>query len=364
MNREAHPSLSSIPAKGKNNALLVLTPEQRTAVQALLELVGGRDPYRDPRAATWTYEDLEAHLKSPNLRPGEHRPALALATVTKTIRNLKAVANHPEAPVDLWPPSEESWVRYVNHRILVEKASETVLENPRRALNLLVGDLLGGHWPSLRKPFWRAPKGPRAIPPEDAVPRFWHERLHPDLLQNINLQYIMRALFLTGLRLSDLCALHVQDVHVDEGYMLVTEPKKRGKKRKLFLEPHILSAKNEKSLANYLNKVRPKLLREPTDAFFLSMEGKPYRTHVLRQKLSKAGKRLWPAFTVHCTRARFATSGLLAEYRATKNWNVGLVARKLGDESRTIERHYLAEAEMEQAARENTSRKPRPRRKL
>lgn len=356
---------SDVQAQGSQLVTLALTPEQVAALQLLLGSALGPTIAHDPRATTWTWEEIETHLLAPNRAAGVHRRGLAPSTVYKTTKDLRAMAKHAQAPVSLWPPREETWLAYVRYRTTVERASETVLEGPRRALKLLTEDFLGVRWTSLKKPFWRESKKTRAVPPREILPMFWAKetRLHSNLLQDRNLKYTLRFLFLSGLRTSDLCALRVQDVFLDEGFVIVTEPKKRGKQRKLHLEPHVLTATNEKSLANYIEKVRPALDKGRTDACFLSLEGYAQKPNALRQRLTAAGRRVWKPFTAHCTRHRFATSALLDEYRATGNWNASLVGRRMGDEGRTVERYYLAQAELEEEmARGAGANQRRPRR--
>lgn len=113
---------------------------------------------------------------------------------------------------------------------------------------------------------------------------------------------MLELLYATGLRVSEIISLGMANFNFDVGYLVC-----KGKGRKERIVPYGRSA--AKWLERYLRDGRPALVREPTDAIFLSRLGRPMTRQrffqILRSLGTRAGvgKKLSP----HVVRHSFAT---------------------------------------------------------
>jgi len=291
----------------------------------------------------WTYEDLQRDMIAvQKLRPTKIDGRES--TVGCRLRYLRYLEQHPAAPVQLRPPNERSWLDHVAYRLQDEGASGSALNHYRKALKSL-NAYLGLHWPSLNKRFEEV-GAHWSLPPDDLVPRFWGEAVHPDKPNNRYLNETLRHVFHWGFwggtrPPSELSALNLSDVNFRERTVTVTEPKKGGRKRDLVdVEPFVVTASNGKSLWHYATYVRPNVARPDSVALFLDENGDRWHPNKLGNALSEAGKAIWPDFIPYTMRRWCATKRLI-----DSGFNVYHVADWLGDTVATVEKHYLAKAE-------------------
>ncbi len=113
---------------------------------------------------------------------------------------------------------------------------------------------------------------------------------------------MLELLYATGLRVSELTALRLKDLNLDQGYVFC-----RGKGGKERIVPFGRSAREVLDL--YLQKARPKLLKKENPFLFLSTRGGSFTRQgfwkILKKQASKAG--LEKKISPHVLRHSFAT---------------------------------------------------------
>jgi integrase/recombinase XerC/integrase/recombinase XerD len=109
----------------------------------------------------------------------------------------------------------------------------------------------------------------------------------------------------TGIRLSELCGLHFEDAHVEEGYLKVM-----GKGSKERIVP--LGATAQKMLWRYIIHFRPEPLIQVDDYLFFTLDGKPLKPNAVKLLVNRWGKKAGVArFHAHLCRHTFATNFLV-----------------------------------------------------
>jgi len=96
---------------------------------------------------------------------------------------------------------------------------------------------------------------------------------------------ILDMMYACGLRVSELCTLRTDQLHLKEGYIRV-----RGKGRKERLVP--IAAATARRVESYLDRDRPVLMKDPEEAgsaLFLSMRGRPLTRQRIWQLIQELG---------------------------------------------------------------------------
>lgn len=121
-------------------------------------------------------------------------------------------------------------------------------------------------------------------------------------VQGVRDKAMLEVLYATGLRVSELVALRLKNINLEEGFLLC-----QGKGGKERIVPFGHSA--QKSLEKYLGEARPKLRKKPVDSLFLTRRGEPFTRQgfwkLLREYGQKAG--LGSKISPHVLRHSFAT---------------------------------------------------------
>ncbi len=134
----------------------------------------------------------------------------------------------------------------------------------------------------------------------------------------------------TGIRLSELCSLHIDDAHVEEGYLKVL-----GKGSKERIVP--IGALAQKMLWRYLIHFRPAPIVKTDDYLFLTLDGKPLQSNAVKLLINRWGKRAGiPRLHAHLCRHTFATN-----YLIHKCGDVFRLQQILGHTSLEMVRRYV-----------------------
>lgn len=223
----------------------------------------------------WTTDELVMYLRDYKRR----NPS----TIQKRLAHLRFMQEHEAMPVRMHGSRYEvvnSFYLYVRYRETVEGARHGAVINDHKAIRTL-GDFLGiprEVWPT-------APTAPKTDERWLPTPEEVYDLLHADYTPRPNVSYenaLVKALLLLdygiGVRFpSEAHALKLRDFDPDRHLLVITEPKKSGRRRTLLLEPEWLCcSKQHASLANYLkwrDKVDPERKQE---AFFLKPDGTPF----------------------------------------------------------------------------------------
>jgi site-specific recombinase XerD len=109
----------------------------------------------------------------------------------------------------------------------------------------------------------------------------------------------------TGIRLSELCGLHFEDAHIEEGYLKVM-----GKGRKERIVP--IGSLVQKVLWRYIIHFRPEPIAQSENYLFLTLDGKPLQANAVKLLIKRWGKKAnVPRLHAHLCRHTFATNFLI-----------------------------------------------------
>ena len=121
-------------------------------------------------------------------------------------------------------------------------------------------------------------------------------------MRGIRDRAMFELLYATGLRVSELVSLKMKDLNMEEGFLLCSG--KGGKER---IVPIGLSAR--RSIRRYLDEARPQIMKESSDALFLTSRGRAFSRQgfwkMLKGYAKKAGLDL--KISPHILRHSFAT---------------------------------------------------------
>jgi len=115
---------------------------------------------------------------------------------------------------------------------------------------------------------------------------------------------ILITLLDTGLRCSELSGLHLDDAHIEDGYLKVV-----GKGNKERLVP--LGASGQKVLWRYVFHFRPQPISEENNYLFLTLDGSPLQSNAIKLLLRRWGRRAGVTrLHAHLCRHTYATTFL------------------------------------------------------
>jgi len=147
--------------------------------------------------------------------------------------------------------------------------------------------------------------------PETVHKMINYKDYHSDKDINKLIQYILAYGFWFGTRNpSELVNQKLSKIYFNEGYMIITEPKKYNTTRQIFPESNIFAAATRKSLKNYVDKLRPKFetSRSKDYLFIKPSDGSPFNRRYFGKMQSQYGKMVYPIFHPYMTRHWCATA--------------------------------------------------------
>lgn len=283
---------------------------------------------------TSTFEDVKLHAYL--------RQRLNPSTIEKRLRYARFMENHA-MPVDFKNPSYENFIRHMDYREQVEKATSQALRHEWKTMTMFLRAYgIADNWVKYKAPHY-TPNNDIVIPYPETVNKFFSYQYSSDEYETKLYQYLFFTGFTIGMRPpSELCNLTVDDITIDgdRGSITITETKKRGKKRTLIPERFILISPNRKSLKNYIDKWRPKVDTGKDTALFLMPDGKGFKPDTLRINLSEYGKKIWKGFHPYTMRHWCATARMI-EW----DYNLDRVGCWLGHNHTDMTRRYVHMAE-------------------
>ena len=124
----------------------------------------------------------------------------------------------------------------------------------------------------------------------------------PDDLHGVRDQAMLEVMYAAGLRVSELVGLRIDDVHLKDDFVLC-----RGKGGKERIVP--IGGAAVQAVRKYLEEGRPRLLKSPTDALFLTRRSKPFTRQGFWKMLRKHARsaHLSAKVSPHVLRHSFAT---------------------------------------------------------
>jgi integrase/recombinase XerC/integrase/recombinase XerD len=147
----------------------------------------------------------------------------------------------------------------------------------------------------------------------------------------------------TGIRLSELCSLHFENSHIEQGYLKIL-----GKGSKERVVP--VGALAQKMLWRYIIHFRPDPLVKANDYLFLALVGNPLQTNAVKLLFNRWGKKAGvPRLHAHLLRHTFATNFLVY-----KCGDVFRLQQILGHSSLEMVRRYVHYASTQALINGNT----------
>ncbi|MCA1812133.1 MAG: hypothetical protein LC623_09015 [Halobacteriales archaeon] len=247
-------------------------------------------------SSDWTEDELIVYLRDYKRRKA--------STIGHRLAQLRFMERHEAMPVNLHGGRfalVNSFYLYVRYRETVEEAPATTLINDHKSVKVL-GDFLGiprEVWPT-------APTEPHTDERWIPLPEDVHALLHSNYTPTPQLSYdnaLVKAILVLdfgfGVRCpSEAWILKKKDFMPDKHLIVVTEPKKSGRRRTLMIEPEWLCcSRRHPSLANFLvwrKKVDP---NDEQEDFFLRADGTPFPSkHALNKFVNDLVKPRFPWF--------------------------------------------------------------------
>lgn len=329
------------PIGGDRRSILAKTmdawdPQRMSRLRATLENLRTTDD-------DWTWDDFLTYL----LRFRRLKPD----TIGSTARRLRFMERYPASPVQIHGTRSElvnTFCVYVTYRETVEGAPASTTVNDHKAIRSL-GEFLG-----IPAETWPTAPTPQAED-QDLLPDPEHVRLllHTDVLPNAKrnpenalVRYLLAFDFGFGIRFpSEAHAMVLHDFDPARHLLVVTEPKKDHRRRRILIEPRWLCcSKRHMSLANWL-RWREQL--DPrTDALFPRPDGKEWTSkYALNRLLFRFVKPRFPWFHPYLGR-HWSVNARLIEW----GFDYARVAQWHGhDDARQVLRHYERSARLHQA---------------
>lgn len=290
----------------------------------------------------WTIEELREWCLQRRRLKGART-----STLEQRLRDLRRMETHPVSPVHLHGSRQdlvETFVRFAHYRESVEGKASTALVNDFKAVKLL------GAFRGVPKEVWPRPppivaKEKAVLPRPEEVAQVLHATYAADPRHSYE-QHLVRALLAFNLGFgprfpSEAHSLRVQDFDPERHLIVVTEPKKSGRRRRLYIEPEWLCCgRTRPSLQNYVKHWRPKVDVGGTDAFFLMPTGEPFASkESLNKWLNERVKPLFPWYHGYFGRHWCATARLIEwdfDYERVADW--------IGDQVERVRESYDMDA--------------------
>jgi len=284
----------------------------------------------DPKNSSFIDVAIHAYL----------RQRLSIETIKKRIRYAKFMENHP-CPVDFRKPSYENFVRHMDYREQVEKASPHALAHERKTwLMFLRAWGLEKQWPQ-----YKLPKSPKFKDPHIPSPEMVYKQINhtysKDPYTNALIQYLHCHSYAFGWRMeSEPCAMTVDNVRFSEGYVIITQPKLNNSDRIIIPEKPFFTSRRHKSLKNWIDYWRPKVENQYSGNYlYLKPDGKTFTKDAMRMMLTRATRKIDPNYRPYNVRHWCAIARLI-------EWDLNIIKVRdfLGHEKIETTMGYLRTA--------------------
>jgi len=270
------------------------------------------------------------------------RQRLMKSTVEKRLRYARFMENHI-IPVDFRNPSFENFVRHMDYREQIENAGYSALTHEWKTMKMF----LKAYGVPLTDWNYKPPSCPqskaRIIPLPDVVYKLVHHRYSSDEYENALVQYTLLHTFMIGWRNpSETCMMTTDDVKLDRGILIITEPKKNKTKRIIVPEKALMTGKTRKSFKNWIDHWRPKVENQYSgDALYLRPDGRPIAIDQYRMFIIRMVKPLFSEFTPYVSRHWCAIGKLIKSKLETKKFDEYEVRDWLGHSEIQTTMSYL-----------------------
>jgi integrase len=249
------------------------------------------------------------------------------STIQDRLRYAKKMSEHPLFPVNWLEFNPIQIIRYLDHR-------EYVDYNNERGKHQIINE-----WKTIKtfaKAFgvnadlwgYTPPSPPQAkvkqIPLPPTVHSLIHHRYSTNNYENALVSHILTHSFHIGWRPSELVIQNIDDVFLEEGYLIITETKKYNRRRQIWPDNIIMMSKQKKSLKNYIECWRPQVVNEHSGNYmYLQKNGKPFSSsQQLSTYLRMYVGEFYPGFHPYLWRHWCAIARLIRSKIETKHWDI------------------------------------------
>ena len=197
---------------------------------------------------------------------------------------------------------------------------------------------------------WSPPPRPenkvKHIPRPEIVNKLMHYKYTNHRFTNALIKTILTVGFESGLRPEELMVLQVRNVDFENGFIIITEQKKRHRNRQIWLEKPVIYSHQQNSLKNWITIWRPYVTDIEDGFLFLNMFGRPFSSEdAFRRFLSRYCKPVWNYFCPKIMRDWNAIARLIRTKNETKNWQIREVTKALGHKFESTTEVYVEFAE-------------------
>jgi len=306
----------------EGNSYIVFSKEEKKLQQNISEKIRVDFPIvLDPQEAT--FDDVAMHAIL--------RQRLKQSTVDKRLRYARSMEGH-SVPVDFRNPSYENFIRHMDYREQVELAGHSALSHEWKTMKTF----LKAYGIPLSDWSYKPPSCPkskaRMIPLPDLVHKIIHYKYSKDEYENALVQYTLMHTFMIGWRNpSETCIMTVDDVKLDKGILIITEPKKHKSTRVIVPEKALMTGKTRKSFKNWIDKWRPKAENQYSgNALYLRPDGRPLEIQQYRMFMTRKIKPIFPEYQPYVSRHWCAIGKLIKSKLETKKYDIYDVKDWLG----------------------------------
>jgi len=263
-------------------------------------------------------------------------------TIKKRLPIARRMSKHPVFPINWQKIVPEQIIAYLEYREYKENAGAHAIINEWKTVNTFakaygIDTSLWGYVPP-------QPPKPKVkiVPLPDTVYKIIHHQYSKDKYTNALVQYILTHGFIIGWRPSEIVIQKTDDVYLEDGYIIITETKKHGQPRQVFLEEELMTKYRRKSLKNWIEHWRPKVANKHSENYlYLQPNGKPFTKDYLRKYINDFVKPVWKNYHLYIMRHWCAIARLIQSKEITKKWDIWDVKERLGHEKVTTTQNYV-----------------------
>jgi hypothetical protein len=232
----------------------------------------------NPHTATFNNIAIHALLRQ-RLKP---------STIDKHLRYARFMENHV-VPVDFRNPNYTNFIRHMDYREQIEQVGQSALFHEWKTMKMF----LKAYGIPLTNWSYRPPPCPQAkariIPHPNIVHKIEHHKYSNGEYENALIQYTLMHTFMIGWRNpSETCIMTVDNVKLDEGILVITEPKKSGSTRVIMPEKPLMKRVTRKSFKNWMERWRPKAENQHSgNALYLQLYGRPIEISQYRMFITR-----------------------------------------------------------------------------
>jgi len=251
------------------------------------------------------------------------RQRLTLGTIEKRLRYARFMESHP-IPVDFRNPDYSNFIRHMDYREQIEHAGQSALSHEWKTMKTF----LKAYGIPITNWTYRPPPIPQAkariIPSPELAFKMIHHKYNSDLYENALAQYTLLHTFMIGWRNpSETCIMAVDDVKIEEGILIIHEPKKHQSTRILIPDKALFKGQTRKSFKNWIDKWRPRVEYQYSgNTLYLRPDGYPIDVVKYRMFMVRHVKEVFPEYQPYVTRHWCAIAKLINTKLESKNFDI------------------------------------------